>query len=362
MSKQRDSAYAHSGVAALGGAAEYVRLFERTFEYCGSVGRPVMGLGYFANVVDLGNGMGIAIATDGVGTKTIVAQLMGRFDTIGIDCVAMNANDLLCVGARPLAMVDYVAVAEFHADVMLEIAKGLAEGARQAGISIPGGETAQLREIIVGGPDNRGLDLVGTCIGLVTLDHLMDGSRVEPGDAVLGLASTGIHSNGLTLARRICFEQQGWKVDHHCEELGRAIGEELLEPTAIYVEDALHLLDSGIDVRAFVHITGDGFLNLARVAAPVGFLLDALPDAPAIFPLLQHAGQLSDADMHSVFNMGVGLCAVVAASDADNAIELWQEKGRECRQIGTVVDDPERRVRIPQKNLVGRGAKFVVED
>ncbi|MBI3089471.1 MAG: phosphoribosylformylglycinamidine cyclo-ligase [Candidatus Tectomicrobia bacterium] len=361
MSERSESAYERAGVLPIGGSErqqQFSRLLRATFAYCGSVGRPVMDLGYFANVIDLGNGMGMAISTDGVGTKTIIAQLMERYDTIGIDCVAMNVNDLLCVGARPLALVDYIALARYDEEVMVELAKGLAEGARQAGISIPGGETAQLGDLIMGGPNERGFDLVGTCIGLVTLAHLMTGDRLAAGDAVIGLASTGVHSNGMTLARRICFSEQGWDVGRRLDELGRTLGEELLEPTAIYVQEALSLLDSGVDVKAYLNITGDGFLNLARVPAAVGFVLDALPEPPPVFPLLQRAGGISDAEMHSVFNMGVGFCAVVAEGDADLALELLKERGRGCWRIGTVVADPERRVRIPAKNLVSEGKHF----
>ena len=157
-------------------------------------------IGYFANVVDIG-GIGLAMCTDGVGSKAIVAQMMGKYDTIGIDCVAMNVNDLLCVGARPVSMVDYIAVERADAAVLDGIAVGLAEGARQAGISISGGEIAQLRDVV------RGFDLVGTAVGTVPLDRIIVGRDIAPGDRVIGIASSGIHSNGFSLARRVFFEQ-----------------------------------------------------------------------------------------------------------------------------------------------------------
>jgi phosphoribosylformylglycinamidine cyclo-ligase len=219
--------------------------------------------------------MGLAICTDGVGSKSVVADMMKKYDTIGIDCVAMNVNDVICVGARPLSMVDYIAVGV--ADMLGAIAIGLAEGARQAGISISGGEIAQLKNVVTG------FNLVGMAVGLVPLDHIVIGQDLVPGDALIGIGADGMHANGLTLARRALFAQGGLSVDQFVPELGTTLGAELLKPTPIYVREVLDILAEVPRIKALVNITGDGLLNLPRVAAPVGFDLDNLPPAPRIF-------------------------------------------------------------------------------
>ena len=240
----------------------------------------------------------MAICTDGVGSKSIIADMLKRYDTIGIDCVAMNVNDLICVGARPLSMVDYIAVGSADAEMLGAIAIGLAEGARQAGISISGGEIAQLKDVVTG------FDLVGMAVGLVPLDRIITGRDLTPGDAVIGIASNGIHSNGLTLARRAFFERAEIGLDHVFPELGVPLGQELLRPTPIYVPEALDIFKQVPTVKALVNITGDGLLNLPRVAARVGFELDNLPPIPTIFRLIQRSGEVDDTEMYEVFNMG----------------------------------------------------------
>ena len=182
------------------GSRKIVDRIRQTWPAAGGVGAVKLDIGYFANVIDIG-GVGLALCTDGVGSKSIVADMMKKYDTIGIDCVAMNVNDVICVGARPVSMVDYIAVGEADADMLGAIAIGLAEGARQAGISISGGEISQLKDVI------RGFDLVGMAVGLVPLDRIITGRDLVPGDVVIGIESNGIHSNGLTLARECFFEQ-----------------------------------------------------------------------------------------------------------------------------------------------------------
>src|SRR5215216_1588680 len=170
-------------------------------------GRVALDIGYFANVLDLG-GIGLAITTDGVGTKVMIAQLMNTYNTIGIDCVAMNVNDLLCVGATPISMVDYLAIESLNPDMIEAIAEGMAQGAEQANISISGGEMAQLRDIIKGAMPELGFDLAGTAIGTVALDKIIIGQQIEDGDVVIGIESNGIHSNGLSLARHVFLEKE----------------------------------------------------------------------------------------------------------------------------------------------------------
>ncbi|HJU16802.1 MAG TPA: phosphoribosylformylglycinamidine cyclo-ligase [Stellaceae bacterium] len=316
------------------------------------VGAVQLPIGYFANVIDLGSGQGLALCTDGVGSKSVIAEMTGRYDTIGIDCVAMNVNDLICLGARPLSLVDYIAVERADAERLGALAVGLAEGARQAGISISGGEIAQLKDSV------RGFDLVGMAVGTVALDRIVTGSDLVPGDVVIGLASTGIHANGMTLARHVLFERARLPVGHVSADLGVSLGEELLRPTAIYVREILDLLAAVPGVKALVNITGDGLLNLPRVAAPVGFVLDDLPPEPPIFRLIERLGGIERAEMFEVYNMGVGFCVLVAAAAADAALALLARHNRRAQIIGRVVADAEKSVRLPREGLVGRGKRF----
>jgi len=287
--KARGASYAESGVDVArleGGLGRLLGRLAATTEYPRR-GRPVLPNGFFANVLDLGGGTGLAISTDGVGTKVLVADALRRYDTIGIDVVAMNVNDVLCVGAEPIALVDYVAVPSADAELIEQLAIGLAEGARQARVSIPGGEIAQVRELLrPHGPDGReGFDLVATAVGVVALDRMILGRSIRPGDVVLGLDSAGLHSNGLTLARRLLApgESQDLLASRPAELGGATIGEELLRPTRIYVREVMALIDAGVDVRGLAHVTGDGLLNLLRVDAPgIGFRHDDAESDPHV--------------------------------------------------------------------------------
>jgi phosphoribosylformylglycinamidine cyclo-ligase len=354
-----EASYTKAGVntvkeeAALAGLLKWVG---RTLEF--GAHRSALDFGYFASVLDLGNGLGLALSTDGVGTKLLIAQMLDKYDTIGIDCVAMNVNDVLCVGAEPLCMLDYIAVQEADPDFMEQIGKGLHEGARQANISIPGGEIAQVRELITGVRPGRGFDLAGACVGLVPMDRILVGQAIRPGDVVIGLKSSGVHSNGLTLAREVFFKKAKYRPDMYVGELGRSIGEELLEPTRIYVREVLDLLRAGLDVKALIHITSDGFLNLARVQAEVGYVLETLPEPQPIFRLLQQVGGVSDEEMFCVYNMGTGFCLVVDPAHADRALAALGQSGLEAFRLGHAVRDPDRKVILAPKGLVGEGSRF----
>ena len=290
--------------------------------------------GHYASVVKFDERNGIAFSTDGVGTKLVVAEELGKFDTVGIDCVAMNVNDVICVGAEPLAMVDYIAVDKADPQVCEEIGVGLARGAELAGVEITGGELAQLGELV------RGVDVSGACIGRVALDAIVDGSTVEPGDVVIGLPSTGIHSNGYTLARSAL---EGIGLDEDPEgRLGRRLGEELLTPTQIYVKPIVALLRSEVEVRGLAHITSGGTENLLRLAAEVGYEIDdPLPPQP-VFDLIQERGGVSDEEMGRVFNMGCGFCVVVPAADEEAALELLRTYHPEARRVGRATEGPRR--------------------
>lgn len=285
--------------------------------------------GHYASVIRIDERIGIALSTDGVGTKLLVAEQLGRFDTIGIDCVAMNVNDVICVGAEPLAMLDYIAIERADPEVCEQIGVGLARGAERAGIEIPGGELAQLGDMV------RGFDVAGACFGTVALDEIVDGSTVRPGDPVIGLPSSGIHSNGYTLARGAL---EGIPLDD--DRLGRPLGEVLLEPTEIYVKPVVELLRSQADVRGLAHITSGGLGNLLRLAAEVGYEIDDPLPVAAVFELIQERGGVSDAEMHDVFNMGCGFCAVVAPGDEQAALDLLRRHYPEAKRIGRAAAGP----------------------
>jgi phosphoribosylformylglycinamidine cyclo-ligase len=360
-SKDDSLSYDAVGVIAAGRDQDTLgalgRWVTRTFEL--NPAKPLLPLGYYANVLPLTPELGLAISTDGVGTKILIAQEMGRYDTVGIDCVAMNANDIICVGARPISMVDYIAVQKADPAFLAELAKGLYAGAEAAGINIPAGEIAQVREMIHGSRDGFGFDLVGTCVGTVALDRILIGQDAKAGDAVVGVASSGVHSNGFTLARTIV-RRAGLRYTDRLAELGKTLGEALLTPTNIYVKEALAMIDAGLAVKAFIHVTGDGFLNLTRVEASVGFVVDHLLPVPPIFAVLQRHGAVSDAEMFRVYNMGVGFCVVVHPGDASRVVQIAAAHGKDAAVIGYVVDDAQRRVWIPERQLVGRADSFAV--
>lgn len=349
----RGDAYAAAGVdtAHAGSAVDALVAVLRTID----PGRPrasVVGSGHYASVLALDDRTGIALCTDGVGTKLIVAEQAGRFDTVGIDCVAMNVNDLICVGAEPRAMVDYLAVEEANPEVLAAVGRGLKAGAEEARIEIPGGELAQLPEMVRGHPSPHGLDLVGAAIGIVALDRVIDGARVTPGDVLIGLPSSGLHSNGFTLARRVLLEQGGLSLDDVPAELGRTVADELLEPTVIYVRAVMDLLASDLDVRGLAHITGDGLLNLLRLNPEAGYEIDVPLPAPPVFDLIAQLGSVPTTEMYQVFNMGTGLVCVTAADAAERALGLLRRHHPGAARIGSITREAGMVV-LPRAGLVG---------
>ena len=324
-------------------------------------GRRVVDVGYFASVIAITDTLGLALCTDGVGSKVLVAEMLGRYDTIGIDCVAMNVNDAICVGAEPMSFLDYIAIERASPEILEQIGRGLYRGAELAGVSIVGGEISQIPDIVRGHRPGSGLDLVGMCAGIVPLDRIILGQHVEPGDIVVGVRSSGVHSNGLTLARKALFEAGGLEVDEHVAELGCTVGEELLRPTDIYVRPVMEMLNAQrLSVHALVNITGDGFLNLSRIQAPVGFNLDTLPDPQPIFGLIQRLGRVTDSEMYRVFNMGIGFCTIVP-DDADvvrAVADAFAAHRLKTGVIGRVVADDRRRVFLPKQRLTGEDNEF----
>jgi phosphoribosylformylglycinamidine cyclo-ligase len=283
--------------------------------------------GHYASVLRLDEKTGIAFGTDGVGTKMVIAEELGRFETIGIDLIAMNVNDLVCVGAEPIALVDFILCRVATPEICGQIGEGLRAGAEQACIEIPGGEIAQVGDVV------HGWELGGSAIGLVDLDRIITGARIESGDVLIGLPSSGLHSNGYTLARKVLADLP-WDDDR----LGRPLGDVVLEPTVIYVRAVLELLASEADVRGLAHVTGDGLNNLLRLSRGVGYELTDPLDVPPVFGLIQERGGISDSEMHEVFNMGLGFVCIVPEADADNAVELLAQHHPGTRQIGAVTD------------------------
>jgi phosphoribosylformylglycinamidine cyclo-ligase len=291
--------------------------------------------GHFAAVLKIAPGLGLAIATDGVGSKLVVAEQLDRISTVGIDCVAMNVNDLVCVGAEPIAMVDYIAVEQSDPVRLGQIAEGIAEGARQANIEVPGGEVAVLPELIKGHPSPGGFDLCGAAVGTVALKDIITGDDIAPGDALVGIPSSGLHSNGYTLARQAV---SSLSLQDTPEELGGAtVADALLEPTVIYVRAALELINSDeVEVRGLAHITGGGVANLLRLGKGVGYSIDTPLPVPGIFPLIQRLGGVSEREMWEVFNMGCGFVAIVPPEHAEKAAEILAAHHAGAAVIGSV--------------------------
>ena len=312
--------------------------------------------GHYASVLRVAPNLGIALATDSVGSKVIVAEQTRRFGTIGIDCIAMNVNDLICVGAQPLALLDYLAVEQADPEVLREIGVGLRIGAEAAGIEIPGGEVCQLPEVIRGHPSPYGFDLVGSAFGTVALDRIVDGSACAPGDALIGLPASGVHSNGLTLARKVLLERAGLALETTPSELrGASVADALLEPTTIYVRAILALLAGETPAHGLAHITGGGLLNLLRLGSGVGYEITApLPVSP-VFGLIARLGEIEAAEMWEVFNMGCGFCVIVAAADADHAVELLGSHHPGTAIIGRLTDR-DGIVAVPDAGLQGDAA------
>ena len=266
----------------------------------------------FAGLVKLGDGA-LAICTDGVGSKLLLAEELDSIHTVGIDCVAMNVNDLICVGAEPLSFVDYVALDKPDEDLMGKIGMGLAEGCRRANCTLSGGETAILPELV------HGFDIAGTSVGYVKQEDIIDGTKISEGDVLIGLKSSGPHSNGYTLIRKL--------FDGDAE-----IGKQLIEPTRIYVKEILEL-SGQIDVHGIAHITGGGLDNISRINDNYQYVIDSpLPVLP-VFDWLQEKGNIEDKEMYRTFNMGMGMIVVVDEKDTEKALSIL---GSDAQIIGSV--------------------------
>ncbi|ADT97712.1 MULTISPECIES: phosphoribosylformylglycinamidine cyclo-ligase [Mycolicibacterium] len=276
----------------------------------------------------------LASSTDGVGTKLAVAQAMDKHDTVGIDLVAMVVDDLVVCGAEPLFLQDYIAIGRTVPERVAELVSGIADGCVQAGCALLGGETAEHPGLMA--PDHY--DISATGIGVVEADDVLGPDRVRPGDVIIAMASTGLHSNGYSLARHVLLEIDHMNLAGHVEEFGRTLGEELLEPTRIYAKDCLALA-AETQVRTFCHVTGGGLAgNLERVI-PHGLVaqLDRGTWTPApVFGMIAQRGRIERAEMEKTFNMGVGMVAVVAPEDTDRALAVLTARHLDCWTLGTI--------------------------
>ncbi len=331
--------YAEAGVSQDEKAAHIAALVSAlTFKRRG-IGRPITKIGHFTGLVDFGS-YSLSLCTDSVGTKVLVAKDMRRWDTIGIDCVAMNVNDMICIGAEPVAFVDYVAIQSYDREVARQIGVGLNRGAEMANVSIVGGEVAVVPEVV------QVLDLAGTCLGVVRKSKIIDGRAIRPGDAIIGLPSTGIHSNGLTLARRL-LRDAALTVFDPVGGVGRPWGAELLEPTAIYVRPVLRAIARG-RVHGMAHITGGGVRNLVRLKSGVAFRITNPIEPQPVFRELQGLGNIEDSEMYQTFNMGMGFAIVAPEEHAKDVIRsLRPEVG--AKVVGEVARG--RGVSLPDLGL-----------
>ena len=321
----------------------------------GSPSRSIVRSGHYASVLKLTDELALACSTDGVGSKLVLAEQADRLETVGIDCIAMNVNDVVCVGAQPIAMLDYLAVEQADPVALARIGEGLRAGATDAGIEIPGGELAVLPELIRGHPSPHGFDLCGSAFGPVRIDDLILGERIEAGDALVGMPSSGVHSNGYTLARRVLVDE-GPGLDASPEELaGATIADALLEPTVIYVRAVMELIGSPVDVRGLAHITGGGLTNLTRLTpGRLGYEVDTPLPAPPVFGLIAALGEVPAEEMWEVFNMGCGFVVVVPQDDVDQAVEILSARHPGTARIGTVTDRADETIG-PGGIVVGAG-------
>jgi len=289
-------------------------------------GRMMEVKGQFTSLIDFGD-VALTLCTDGVGTKLLIAEALNKWDTVGIDCMAMNVNDTICVGAEPIAFVDYIALDKPNPQVTEAIGVGLQAGSKMSDCEIVGGEIAVLPEMV------KGIDLSGSCLGFVEKDRIVTGAEIGIGDAIIGLPSSGIHSNGVTLARRV-LEKNDIDMDRKMPELRGSVGEELLTPTFIYVRQVLKLLER-TKVTGMVDVTGGGLRNFVRLKKGVHFDISKPLRPQPIFRVLQELGEIEEKEMYQTFNMGMGFAIVLREDDAKDAVKAL---GKGAKIVGEVVE------------------------
>ena len=302
----------------------------------------VHGFGHYAGLVDIPGGRLLATHTDGVGTKVMISCMLEKYDTIGIDCMAMNVNDIICVGATPVSFVDYIAANRNDTHILETLAAGLVEGARMCGVPIVGGETAVMPDMFAG--DGFAFDMAGTITGLVQQENVILGGDIACGDTILGAFSGGLHSNGYTLARRVLFPK--YSIHDSIRGVGR-IGEELLKPTTIYARPVLDILHNNT-IHGLAHITGGSFTKLPRLKQ-VGFDIDNPPPIPPIMNLISEQG-VDMSEMYRTFNMGVGFCVISPPDEAEDIRHTFAKHNIDSDIIGSVT--AQRGVRVRSLTLI----------
>jgi len=292
--------------------------------------RIVHGFGHYAGIVEISNKTLLATHTDGVGTKVMIANMMKKYDTIGIDCVAMNVNDVICIGATPISFVDYIAANKNDKSIFKKIVQGLAKGAREAGVPIVGGETAIMPDVISG--NHFAFDLAGMVVGMLTKKNIVLGNKIKPGDIIIGVKSSGLHSNGYSLARKVLLSKYSLK--DRIKGVGK-LGDVLLKPTQIYVKPVLKALVE-CQVHGLAHITGGSFTKLLRLKK-TGYLLDEMPKPSPVFQLLQNEGVSKD-EMYKTFNMGIGFCVIAPKNEEDKIISIFKKHGMKSNCVGKIIE------------------------
>ena len=296
------------------------------------IGKITGGFGHYSGLITIGNNV-LALHTDGVGTKVLVAQQMKCFDTIGIDCIAMNVNDIICTGAQPFAFVDYIGLKKVNDELVNEVMKGLMTGAKAARIAIVGGETSIVPELLAG-ETNEIFDLSGTALGMTKNNNLVLGNKIKIGDIILGVESSGLHSNGYTLARKVLSK---YSINEIPEFITKTVGEELLTPTRIYVQPIMKLLkERKITIHGIAHITGGSFTKLKRLNNRIRYNLFNLSPPQGIFKQIQKDGRIDLKEMYKTFNMGIGLCIILPKANVDKTISVIEKYKMKVRQIGEV--------------------------
>ncbi|MFX0162263.1 MAG: phosphoribosylformylglycinamidine cyclo-ligase [Candidatus Hodarchaeota archaeon] len=293
--------------------------------------------GHFAGLIQIGEKI-VTLHTDGVGTKVLVAQMMDKYDTIGIDGVAMSVNDTICVGAEPIALVDTIALEKMDPNLVEDLIKGIVKGAKQAKTAIVGGETAPYPGVITGIPGKIGFDISVTVLGFAEKSGIILGDKIQVGDTIIGLESSGIHSNGLSLARKVFFDIAKLKIHDEVEE-GFIVGEELLKPTKIYVPEVMEVIKK-TTVHGLVNITGGSFTKLKRVkkTTSLGFELDNMPDLQSIFKAIQRLGNVKTQEMYKTFNQGIGFCIICPKEESETIIKICKNHGTKAQTIGKVTN------------------------
>jgi len=321
--------YAESGVDIIKEEKAIKGILSSIKTHRKGIGKPLGG--HYAGMVEFGD-YALVLCTDGVGSKVKIASEIKKWDTVGIDCIAMNVNDAICVGAEPIAFVDYLAIDNPEPKITQEIGKGLETGAEQSNISIIGGETASLPEII------NGFDLAGTCLAYVKRGGIITGEKIKPGNKIIGLSSSGLHSNGYTLARNVIKKSNFSLNDKFPNGLykDKKIGEVLLEPTKIYVKEILELIKK-INVKGLAHITGGGLRNLNRLNDKVKYLINQPINPQAIFEFLKNEGNIENKEMYQTFNMGMGFSIIVENEDLEESIKILKKHtNSEVKLVGEI--------------------------